>query len=228
MKALFLPALCTLFVIVASGQSVPEYRVNAGEIPDKTLPAEAKYLLPAFKVGTAFFRDGTSATRLLNYNFLLDEMHFINERGDTVAIAEPGLTRVIVLDSMNFYYDKWFVREILKVGDYKLVVRKQMIQIADKKRGGYDGATGSAAIDTYGSINTGNGPKSRLQVQRDVLFKEELSYFLADVSNIFLKANKKGFYALFDEKKISSYMNEHKVNFNHEADIKALFQFCTR
>lgn len=226
MKALFLVLLCEFLVAVASGQALKEYRVKAGEISGKTLPNEAKYMLPAFKMGTAFFRDGSSSNTFLNYNFLLDEMHFINESGDTVAIAEPGLIRIIALDSMNFYYDRGFLCQIMKLGDYKLAVRRQMIQISDKKRGGYDAATAGAAIDTYASISTGNGPKARLQVQKDVLFKEELSFYLADFSNTFFKANKKGFYALFPEEKIKSYTNGHKVNFKDEADLKALFQFC--
>src|SRR6478609_402526 len=106
MKLLFLLGLCGLLAAGASGQTAKAYLVKAGEIPDKALPDQAKYMLPAFKMGTVFFRDGNASNNLLNYNFLLDEMHFINPGGDTLAIAEPGLIRTIVLDSMTFYYDK--------------------------------------------------------------------------------------------------------------------------
>lgn len=217
-----------MLTAAASGQKAKAYLVKAGEIPGKVLPDEAKYTLPAFRIGTGFFRDGSASNNLLNYNFLLDEMHFINPGGDTLAIAEPGLIRKIILDSMTFYYDKGFFREVLQVADYKLAVKRQMIQVSTNKKGAYDASAGVAAIDTYGSFETGNGPKAPLQVQKDVLFKEELSFYLTDVSNIFVKATKKGFYAFFGEKKVNAYTDTHKVNFNDEADLKALFRFCTQ
>ncbi len=170
-----------------------EYPVKVGEIPTTVLPNEAMYVLPAFTKGTAFLRGGTSSTSLFNYNFLLDEMHFIAATGDTLAIAEPLLLRSVVIDSLLFYYDKTYVRLLLQLGNYKLAVKQEMVQVPDKTRGGYDVASGASAIQTYGSISNQNSRAFRLQVQKDVLFREERSYYITDASNHFLPASKKFF-----------------------------------
>ena len=138
--------LILLFVIYFNNTSAQsqEYPVKVGEIPNKVLPNEAMYVLPAFAKGTAFMRDGTSSTYLFNYNFLLGEMHFIAALGDTLAIANPLLLGSVVIDSLLFYYDKTYMRVLLKTGNYKLAVNQEMLQIADKTRGGYDAASGDS------------------------------------------------------------------------------------
>ncbi len=218
--------LYLFYINTASAQRVKQYPVKVGEIPNKVLPREAMYLLPAFSSGTAFFRDGTSSERAFNYNFLLDEMHFLDNAQDTLAVANPELLSSVVIDSMVFYYDKGYLRQIFKQGNYKLVLKQQMVQIADKTRGAYDIASGSSAIKTYGYINNSNSRIYKLQVEKDVLFKEVKSFYIADASNHFLKADKRNFYALFEGDKVRQYIKEHKVNFNNEDDLAALLRVC--
>lgn len=107
---------CIFNTYAAFAQQEKSYPVKAGEIPGEVLPKEAIYVLPAFATGTAFLKDGTSSMLRFNYNFLLDEMHFINEKGDTLAIADPLLINSVVIDSMVFYYDKGYLREISRAG----------------------------------------------------------------------------------------------------------------
>ena len=215
-----------VFCLHNAPAQIKVYPVKVGEIPNKVLPNEAMYTLPAFVKGTVLLRDGTSSTYLFNYNFLLDEMHFIAERGDTLAIAEPLLISFVVIDSTLFYYDKGYMEVVLKIGNYKLAVKQEMVLIADKTRGGYDATSGSSAIKTYGTITSGNSMMYRLQVQKDVLFQKENSFYIADASNHFLRANKKNFYTVFGEKRMSGYLKEYKVNFNNEEDLKALMRVC--
>ncbi len=216
------------YINMASAQKAKQYPVKVGEIPNKVLPREAMYLSPAFNNGTAFFRDGTSAEMPFNYNFLLDEMHFLDDAGDTLAIANPELLSSVVIDSLVFYFDRGYLRQVSKHGNYKLVVKQEMVQIADKTRSAYDIASGSSSIKTYGSINNGNSRIYKLQVEKDVLFKEVKSYYIADASDHFLKADKKSFYTLFEVDKVRKYMRAHKVNFNNEEDLQGLLMFCAQ
>src|SRR5450432_2843212 len=97
--------LFTVYVFcinTAAAQTGKAYPVKVGEIPGEVLPNEAMYLFPSFKSGTAWLRDGTSSTQRFNYNFLLDEMHFLGARGDTLAVADPALIKSVVIDSMVF------------------------------------------------------------------------------------------------------------------------------
>lgn len=221
---LALGIICTL---AANAQGSKEYPVKAGEIPDNVLPNEAKYVLPAFKQGTAMFRNKTSNTRLFNYNFLLNEMHFISDNGDTLAVAEPTLLDYVRIDSFYFYYDQGYLQQVDSRNDFKFAIKQGMAQVLDKKKGAYDISTGSSSIDSYQSVVTDNSQIYKLEVRKDMLFKKMASFYIGDKYNRFVKATKKGFSGMFGGQKISAYLKEHKVNFNVEDDIKGLFEYCT-
>lgn len=209
-----------------SAQTEKMYAVKMGEIPDKVIPAEAIYLLPRFTQGSAFFKNGSSSKQQFNYNSLLDEMHFINAQGDTLAIAEPALINSIEIDSIKFYYDSGYIQRIFTEGNYKLGVKREWKQIPDKKSIGYDMGSSSGAIKTYSTINDNNGSIGKLKVLQDVLYTKKNSFYIGDRFNHFKKANKKNFRALFEDKNITQYIKDHKVDFNNEDDLKAMLQFC--
>lgn len=102
-----------------------------------------------------------------------------------------------------------------------------MVQLRDKTRGGYDTPSELGSIKTYGSISN-NSQVYQLQVQKDVLFRVVNSFYIANGSNHFLKANKKNFYSLFAVNRIEKYLEQHTVNFNNEADLEALVRFCAQ
>ena len=217
-------AFCMVQVTAQRGETYP---VRVGESPNKVIPAKVVYVLPDFTEGTAFLRDGTTSTQLFNYNILLDELQFKTFNGDTMAIADPVIIKNVVIDSFIFYYSKGYLREIVKAGDYKLAIKQNMVQVADKTRGAYDAASGASSITTYGSINN-SSQIYRLQVNKDVLFQEIVSYRISDAYNNFIVADKKGFLALFDGKKdsVMKYIKMQHINFNKQADLVKLLQFC--
>jgi hypothetical protein len=212
---------------VATAQQSNFYPVKMGEIPTRVLPNEAMYAMPAFTRGTAFFRDGTASEQKFNYNFLLDEMHFIGAAGDTLAIADPVLLKSVVIDSNVFYYEKGYVQEILKAGNYILAVKRQTLQVVNQKRGGYDATSETGAIKTFNSVILSN-QNYKLQVRTDVLFQQQFAYYLGTSGNSFVKASRKNFHLLFPDKDLKTYLKENSINFNRPADLKALLQFCTR
>ena len=226
MKIQLILAVCILYIANVSAQTENIYPVKMGEIPDEVIPKEASYLLPGFTQGVVFFKDGTFSKQRFNYNSLLDEMHFINEQGDTLAIAGTALINSVEIDSIKFYYDTGYVRQVFTQGNYKLVIKQKWAQIPDKKTGGYDIGSSIASIKTYSSISNSNGSIGRLHVGKDVLYKKENSFYVGDKFNHFQEANKKSFHAIFEDKNISQYLKEHKVNFKKEEDLEALLQFC--
>ena len=226
MKIRLILALCIFCIAKGSAQTEKIYAVKMGEVPNKVIPREAVYLLPAFTRGTVFFKDGSSSTQRFNYNSLLDEMHFINGEGDTLAIAEAVLINSVEIDSLKFYYDSGYIQQVFTHGNYKLALKERWIQIPGKKAGAYNTGSDGGAIETYSTVITGNGPIGRLRVPKDVVFKNEKSFYIGDRFNHFQKANKKNIYTLFKNKNIAQYLEQHNVDFNKEEDLKALLQFC--
>lgn len=226
MKIRLIVAVCIFCMARVSAQTEKMYAVKTGEIPDKVIPAEVIYLLPGFTQGLVFFKNGSSSKQQFNYNSLLDEMHFINAKGDTLAIAEPALIKSVEIDSIKFYYDSGYIQQIYTQGNYKLGVKQKWNQVLDKKSIGYDMGSSSGAIKTYSTIHDTNGSIGKLQVLQDVLYTKGNSFYIGDRFNHFKKANKKNFRSLFEDKNIAQYLKDHKVDFNNEDDLKALLQFC--
>lgn len=219
-----------LLILVAQsmyGQTRRGYPVNAGQSPGKVIPDSAKYLLPAFTEGTAFLRSGGSLPMRFNYNYLLDEMQFLNAKGDTMAIADPATLKKIVLDSIIFYFDKEYLKEIERAGNYKLAVWESLVQTPYKTEGAYGTKTASSSIESFSRIYA-NGKEFKLQVQKDVLFVKVVDFYMGDAYDHFSKANKKAFSNLFSLKKeeLDAYIREEKINFNSEEDLKKLLYFC--
>lgn len=229
MKKMLVPAILLLFVTTLSAQEGKSYPVKVGESPNKVLPPEAQYVFTVFKKGNAYFRSGAPVAKFFNYNFLLDEIQFIEDSGDTLAIADPMLITKIVIDSSVFYYNKGYLKELTNINNYKLALKQNMVQIADKTRGAYDAASGASSITTYGTINN-NSQLYRLQVKKDVLFQEVDGYYISDLFNNFIKADKKGFLAVFGEMKpgLVKYIKKEKLHFNKEADLKKLLVYCAQ
>ena len=200
------------------------YTVKMGEIPSQVLPQNAMYAKPVFSRGTAFFRDGTTSGQQFNYNFLLDEMHFVGAAGDTLAIANPVLLKSVVIELMVFYYENGYLQESLKSGKYILAVKRKMVQVVNQNRGGYDATSETGAIKTFNSVIL-NNQNYKLQVRTDVLFQLQVNYYIGLISGSFVKASRKNFHLLFPDKDIKTYLKQTSVNFNKPDDLKALLQF---
>ncbi len=226
MKTRLILALCIFCVAKGFAQTEKMYSIKRGEVPDKVIPREAIYLLPDFTKGIVFFKDGSSSTQRFNYNSLLDEMHFINGQGDTLAIADAALINSVEIDSIKFYYDSGYIQQVFTQGNYKLAIKHIWKQIPGKKDVGYNMGSDAGSIETYSVMVNVNGPIGKLRVPKDVLFKNDNAFYIGDRFNHFHKANKKNMDALFKDKHIAQYLEEHKIDFNKEEDLKALLQFC--
>ncbi|MBX2925792.1 MAG: hypothetical protein KF746_26595 [Chitinophagaceae bacterium] len=203
------------------------YPVKAGLSPDAAIPSEAKYFLPEFAGGAAFLRNGAVSKHLFNYNRLLDEMQFLTPTGDTLTIAEPGLVKYIQIDSVIFYHEKGYLREIEKSGYHTLAIRERLIQVSDKVEGAYGASSGTSSVTTYANIHT-SGAIYKLNVKRNVSFAKAQAFFIGDRYNHFSRADKKGFAEAFPDKKeiIGEYIRKEKINFHNPDDIKKLFHLC--
>lgn len=226
MKTRLMLALCLFCIANSYAQTDEVYSVRMGEVPDKVIPREAIYLLPDFTRGIISFKDGTVSTQRFDYNSLLDEMHFINPSGDTLAIAEPGLVKLIEIDTIKFYYDSGYMQQVYAQGNYKLAVKHIWKQMPGKKESGYNMGSETGSIETFSTVTNINGAVGKLRVPKDVLFKSEISFYIGDKYNHFQKANKRNFNVLFKKKNVAQYMKDNKVDLNKEEDLKALLQFC--
>lgn len=227
MIRLFYISIFLSFVCCANAQSAKRFLVKAGEIPEKTIPAEEIYFLPSFTSGIATLKNGAKSSQKFNYNCLIDELQFLSGK-DTLSLAEPELLRKVDIDSIVYYYEKGYLRQVLKTDKYTLVVRERLTLGDRRKSGAYGSTSGTSAIDNYSNIYR-DGRAFQLESKEDVFFKKEYALFLGDTYDRFVQADKKGFYDLFAGKRndINNFIKAEKINFNKAEDVKKLFLYCT-
>lgn len=228
MQRLLYTAMFALVLVNVSAQDNNQYLVKAGEIPEKAIPNEVIYALPAFKEGSAILRNGAKSNHRFNYNCLLDELQFLTVTGDTLSIAEPELLQKVLIDSTTYYFQKGYLKQLIRDGKFTLAVNERLLQADSKKQAAYGGSSSTSAIDNYSNIY-GGGRMFKLEVKRDYYFRKVQHFFLGNVYDQFIRADKRGFYELFPGKRtqIGDYIKQQKINFNDQGDVKKLFLFCT-
>lgn len=228
MHTVFAVFLCCC-VFGGYAQNRERYIVKPGEVPQKVLPAEAVYYFPGFVSGEATLRAGGKATQKFNYNYLLDEMQFLSVTGDTMTIAEPHLILVIKIDSVSYYFDRGYLRELCQSNGYTLALRERLVQGDLKKESAYGTTSGTSSINSAQNISDGNSQIVKLEARREIIFIKSSVFFLGDRYNRFVRANKKGFASVFPEKKkvMETFIKEQKINFNNLEDLQKLLAFCS-
>lgn len=225
-------AICfflTLYLSSAAQQTEKISVQDGGDIAGR-LTFDQIYRYPQFIIGRVFFKDETSATGLLNYNTILDEMQFVADTGDTLSLANEHLIKYITAGSDSFYYYNKGYYELITSNSIARLLKKQYLKQLDKEKiGGYGMATSSSAITTYNSYMADNH-YVKLTVRGDVILAKKTDYFLANKNNQLLPATKKSVIKLFPkyEKAISQYVKENEVDFNKEADLRNLILFLQR
>lgn len=212
-------------------QDTQHIRVKAGANLTNVLSFAERYQYPEFQSGKLLFTNNSSSMARFNYNRLLGEMHFIDAKGDTLALTSDPTIQAVVIGKDLFYYE-YPKQYWMLVTDYesgKLMVKQNIVLIDREKQGGYNQSTGASSIRNTTSYSSSNGSLARLNSQADMLFAKKDEYKLMDKNKKFYSANQAGFLSLYSKNKqpIKQYLKENNIDFRQESDLKKLLEFCT-
>lgn len=195
----------------------------------ETIASESTYLFPAFTNAMVKLKNGGVLYSTMNFNLLICEMQFIGADKDTLVLTKPEEIDSIIFDNDVFFFNKGF---------YEILASSDSVKLAVLRRASYEpvkiGALGisnssGTGMQSYTSIVTYAGPKN-LVINEDINITTETAYFLIRNNKEMIKVNKSGFIKISPSKEpdIQTYLKQHKVDFNKEADIKKLFAFLLR
>lgn len=201
------------------------YKINPGEKFLEVIPKEEIYSYPDFAEGKVYLKGDKFSTAKLNYNALFGDMQFIDQKGDTLGIADEGNIQSIVINKDVFYYDKGYLKLLANYNGLKLANKKYFSFTNKQKVGGF-GEVSSASIDAYDRISSAN-------VFNDLVAKEVVTlssynlFYIGDQFNHFKPANKKNIQDIFGKKqpKLQQYLKENTVDFSSEEDLRKLLLF---
>ena len=200
--------------------------IKAGTSIKESVSVTDLYQYPQFVSGKVFFKPGDSGVAKLNYNRLLDEMQFIDPKGDTLAIANAGTIRFIRIHNDLFYYDHGYVKLIKDTNGIKLA-EKQTLRVSGKeKMGGYGSPSPASAIDSYGTF-TDQKNIYNLVPREDILLAKKTQYFFGDKYKRFIWVTKKNLLRQFSERNgaLNAYLKENNIDLNSREDLEKLLQF---
>ena len=229
MKALLL----LLFILIGysdlSAQDSTFVTVKAGNRIKDVLTSTDIFFYPQFTSGKVFFMDGTKAAAKMNYTRLYDQMLFIGNKGDTLALADEKIIKFISIDQDTFYFDEGYIRLIANNGVVKLA-EKQVWVVADvRKIGTHNRSTSTVAVTSLSNYSdeTARAKSYDLLINEDILMRKETQYYFGDEYNHFVRAGKKKLLLLFPKEQLSieNYLKENKVNFDKKDDLEKLAQF---
>ena len=181
---------------------------------------------PQFVYGKVFFKTGDSTNAKFNYHRFLDEMQYIDFKGDTLKITNAATINFIRIDNDVFYYDDGYVKLIKDSNGIKLAAKKTLTVTDKSKIGAYGMASPTTSIGTYG---TWMADKSifKLVPKEDITLTKKTQYFFGDKYNQFVWATRKNLLRQFSKQSaaLNSYLKENNINFNSREDLEKLLQF---
>lgn len=226
MHSVFFIALASFTCVLASAQTKKTFSVNPGQKIVEAIPVTELYSHPEFTLGNVTLKDNTVATVKLNYNYVFGEMQFIDPKtGDTISLAEEKNIKFVVIEKDTFYFDEGWLEQMDHIPTIT-IARRKMLQMSNKEKLGPMDSPGFAAIETYTKY-TGSQHMRDLVAKERLTFSEHITYFFGDRFNHFSRANKKGLMKMFskNEKQVDAWLDENKIDFNSEDDLKKLAAF---
>ena len=219
------PFVCLLLVCyaaVAAGQK-NRITVKAGSNIMEVIPASEIFYYPEFRDGDVYLRNGTNAAARINYNRLVDEMHFISPKGDTMALSNEKEIKHLVIGADTFYYENGYLRLLASGPLVKLAVSHIWVISDTRQLGAYNSTNNSVSITSFRSINQG-GRLYDLVVNADLILTKVETFYFGDESNHFLEATRKNLLLLQPKqrKRIESYLEKNKTSFRKRADLEKL------
>lgn len=195
---------------------------NEGELTSRM------YQYPQFTQGKAFYKDGSETNASLNYNYLNNQILFIDAKGDTLQLVNAeNFSKIAIGVDTFLYYNKMFVRQVTKNPSYNLFVKRSLEIGAKEKKGAYGTYSGTSSTTQINQISVDRSRPVDLAVDENTTYIFKDYYFVSGRFDKFYPATKKGIYSLFakNEKDLKEFIEKNETNFNKKEDLEKLLEY---
>lgn len=230
MKHYFIFSLiCMLLGGKAMAQS-QTYKVQPGEVIMNALPVGVSYLYPAFRPGQVQFKNGNMGAAMMNYSPLLEEMDFINEKMDTVALNDIESMKYIVIEKDTFYrVQKFFVQEIANNREIRLCERRTVALANREKLGGHGELQNGSSIQAIEQLSNAQNPLRQMVAQQVFTFSLDKTYYFGDKYGNFRLASRKNLLDVFGNQYpgLGDFLALNKINYLKADDMKLVLEYLS-
>lgn len=221
--------LIGLFIIpmYASGQTPQSVKLNNNKISAESIKPELQYVFPDFQSGRVVMKNKSQVKCQLNYSFLHDEVLFINEKGEKMALANPEEISEVYIANRLFIPELKGYYEVIERGAVNLVY-KWTCNIAEKGKEGALGITTDAPSVVQMNRMSFDAREWKLDVDKEAVISVEVVPYLKIKTKYVIVKGAKDFYRAIPGKKeeIKLYISQNPVDFRKEADLKRIVKYC--
>jgi hypothetical protein len=184
------------------------------------------YLYPSFTNGVVHYKNGQQFKRAMNYNRFLGTVQFIDERKDTLAIANEQAVQVITIGDDRFIYSPLCLVLIASEGGVNLYKNEKM-RVADVRQVGAMGKSNTSSGIESASMVYAWMNSFQLETNETLLLSKVSTYYIVSGTGDAVPASKKNILKLFskNEDAVREFVKKENTNFNMEKDLLALTKY---
>lgn len=227
MKTIILQFCIFVLPICSAGQANQTITLKNNKVSSEDIKPEFQYIFHDFRSGSVCYRDNKIINCQLNYNFLMDEILFINAKGEKMAIADPKDLSYVLIANRKFIPTPKGYYEIIESGDISLVY-KWICRISPTKAKGALGLSTDAPSIYQENRFSFDNREWKMDVDKEALASVEVIPYLKIKSKFVSITGAQSYYKTFRGKnsEIKIYLEQNPVNFKKEADLRRITRFC--
>jgi len=192
-----------------------------------------QYLFPEFTIGTIVFTDNSATRAPLNYDMIMDQIHFTDGSGQVKKMTnDKNEIASIQIGGREFVYSRNGFAEVLTYyNDKALLICRRIKAEHEKATGAYGMASDVSAVEQSAAMlsSVGSGGENvGLSNNSSVTFSIIQSIYLQSDKGLFSGGSEKNFVRIFggNAKSIHDYVQNKGLNLKKPSDLIELFNFC--
>lgn len=225
MKNYLLLPLMIWAVPKAQAQETENLVVNGAQLYD--FIAKEAYKYPIFQKAKVYFTNADSGAGRLNYNYLLQTMQFVSDKGDTLVFADESSIRYIVIGTDTFINEHGFFEKAVAAPGFILAKRQSLkLRGGPQKLGAYGISTATLNIPSE-DVSRAFGYTAKLDVNEEFNFTRKIAWFIKTGDNGFTELNKANIHQLFQSRAtaVNGFIKANKLNLSRREDVLRLIKF---
>jgi hypothetical protein len=227
-KAILITCTFILSISFSNAQKTETITVKGLDIDNFIAQTEYKY--PSYTRAKVFLKDGDIASGRFNYDYFSQEMKYIGEKGDTLAIANEHDINFIAIGTDSFFYNKGYYEWIASSGIARLAVKHIFKLVERQSVGPFGISSATTGIQKIGRV-FGNGRPYDLLPNEELVFSKETTFYISPTrgkKNDFVVANKNNIDKLFPKINIEEFIKQNKINLNNVEDLLLLMVYISK
>jgi hypothetical protein len=227
MKTILLFPVVLMLTMTMLAQEPQTVMLDNNKVSVKDVSPELQFLFPDFQNGHVLLKDSREINCMLNYNFLLDEMLYIDENGKKMALANPlDIVRITMANRLFITTNKGYF-EVIERGAISLVYKWKCHIIEKGKEGALGIETDAPSVYQMNQISF-DSKSWKLDVDKEAMVSVEVLPYLKVKSKCILIKAEKDFLKAFSSKRteIRLYLEKNPVDLRKEADLRRLTKYC--